>query len=245
MEKKLELWGAIATIAYLAVIGWWVSTKWASFLGLELNALGDFLAGTFGPIAFLWLVLGFLQQGRELRMSSQALQLQAQELSNSVEQQAIIAKATLEQLEEQRRVNLIQIEERDKLYSANFTIKVVDTRVDEYMTVAQVQIVNSGEIAHEVNYWFDPPLHEPSRGAVSFISKDSEVVMEARYEGGESPRSGMCQLNYLDGGGKSRSDIFFYEISIRDDQLNFTKVTSPSMKATMGVHGSRPTPWNG
>lgn len=245
MEKKLELWGAIATIAYLSVIGWWVSTKWASFLGLELNALGDFLAGTFGPIAFLWLVLGFLQQGRELRMSSKALQLQAQELSNSVEQQAIIAKATLEQLEEQRRVNLIQIEERDKLYSANFTIKVVDTRVDEYITVAQVQIVNSGELAHEVNYWFDPPLHQLSRGAVSFISKDSEVVMEARYEGGESPRSGMCQLNYLDGGGKSRSDIFFYEISIPDDQLNFTKVTSPSMKAAMGVHGSRPTPWNG
>lgn len=243
--NKLERWGTLLTVVYLAVIGWWVSEKWSELLLLKLNELGDFLAGTFGPVAFLWLVLGFLQQGRELRMSSKALQLQAQELSNSVEQQAIIAKATLEQLEEQRRVNLIQIEERDKLYSADFTIKVVDARLEGYITVAQVQIVNSGEIAHEVHYWFDPPLHDLGRGAVSFISKESEVVMEARFEGGESPREGMCQLNYLDGGGKARSDIFFYNISIGDDQLSFMKVASPAMKENMGVHGSRPTPWNG
>lgn len=78
--KKLELWGAFFTVAYLALMGWWLSVNWIAFLCLKLNELGDFLAGTFGPIAFLWLVLGFLQQGRELR-------LQAEELRNSVQQQ--------------------------------------------------------------------------------------------------------------------------------------------------------------
>jgi len=37
------------------------------------NAFADFLAGTFAPLAFLWLVLGFLQQGEELRNSGEAL----------------------------------------------------------------------------------------------------------------------------------------------------------------------------
>lgn len=46
---------------------------------LTLNEVGDFLAGIAGPPAFLWLILGFFQQGRELR-------IQAEELRQSVEQ---------------------------------------------------------------------------------------------------------------------------------------------------------------
>lgn len=34
---------------------------------LELNELGDFLAGSFSPLAFLFLYLGYKQQGEELR----------------------------------------------------------------------------------------------------------------------------------------------------------------------------------
>ena len=36
---------------------------------------GDFLGGVSSPLAFLWLVLGFFQQGREIRLSNKALQL--------------------------------------------------------------------------------------------------------------------------------------------------------------------------
>jgi hypothetical protein len=49
--------------------------------------VGDFLAGAFGPIAIVWLVLGFIQQGEELKLNTAALKLQADELRQSVAQQ--------------------------------------------------------------------------------------------------------------------------------------------------------------
>lgn len=52
---------------------------------MELNALGDFLSGTFAPLALLWLVIGYFQQGDELRQNSRALRLQAEELRQAAE----------------------------------------------------------------------------------------------------------------------------------------------------------------
>jgi hypothetical protein len=52
---------------------------------MELNALGDFMAGTFAPLALLWLVIGYFQQGDELRQNSRALLLQAKELRQAAE----------------------------------------------------------------------------------------------------------------------------------------------------------------
>lgn len=93
MSKKLEFWGVLGTAIYLIFIAVIVKSRFVDFLALKPNELGDFLAGVFGPIAFLWLVLGFLQQGRELRISSEALQMQAKELRESVEQQAALVIA--------------------------------------------------------------------------------------------------------------------------------------------------------
>ena len=40
---------------------------------LSLNSLGDFLAGVFSPLAFLWLILGYRQQAKELAYQSKEL----------------------------------------------------------------------------------------------------------------------------------------------------------------------------
>lgn len=63
------------------------------------NNIGDFLAGIFGPLAILWLILGFFQQGVELRQNTRALDLQAQELHNSVEQQQNLVDVSRKQME--------------------------------------------------------------------------------------------------------------------------------------------------
>lgn len=62
------------------------------FNSLKLNEKGDFLAGVFSPLAFLWLVYGYLQQGRELKQNTESLRLQATELKNSVEEQKKLIK---------------------------------------------------------------------------------------------------------------------------------------------------------
>lgn len=96
--RGLLLAGSVLTIAYLVFIAayWWQSPD--AVLALRPNELGDFLAGVFAPLAFLWLVLGFIQQGHELRHSAEALWLQGMELQNSVEQQRQLVEVTREQL---------------------------------------------------------------------------------------------------------------------------------------------------
>ncbi|WCM86667.1 hypothetical protein [Acidovorax sp. NCPPB 3576] len=91
--------GIAATLGYAIVMAWFVDGRWADIQGLKLNELGDFLAGVFGPLAILWLVLGFFQQGIELKQNSEALHLQAAELKNSVEQQTELVRVAQAQLE--------------------------------------------------------------------------------------------------------------------------------------------------
>lgn len=58
-----------------------------------------FFAGFFAPLVFLWLIFGYYQQGKELQQNTKALNLQAEELKNSVEQQEELVKATREELD--------------------------------------------------------------------------------------------------------------------------------------------------
>ena len=70
------------------LIGVGVTAVWLTFTAFmfltrehrKLNEWGDFFAGFFAPMAFFWLVLGYMQQGEELKHSTEALRPQAEEL---------------------------------------------------------------------------------------------------------------------------------------------------------------------
>lgn len=101
MDKNLTRIGILVTLLYLAavvVLGW---SKWDGFLDMELNEVGDFLAGVVGPLALLWLILGYFQQGQELRLSTEALRQQADELKQSVEHQQALVEVTKRQVDVQ------------------------------------------------------------------------------------------------------------------------------------------------
>ena len=80
-------WGLLLVSAITFI--WLAFTIFIVFKGtpptLELppNALGDFLAGMFAPLAFLWLAMGFHQQGKELKLQREELELQREELKQS------------------------------------------------------------------------------------------------------------------------------------------------------------------
>ncbi|MCF0264773.1 hypothetical protein KW868_09880 [Acinetobacter guillouiae] len=80
----------ITTIIYLIFITYLIFES-KEFSKLSLNEIGDFLAGGFAPLAFLWLVYGYLQQGEELKQNTKALNMQAEELriSNETLQQQV------------------------------------------------------------------------------------------------------------------------------------------------------------
>lgn len=87
MSRLLALIGIGTTAAYLAFIAWMFWERTDALARLEPNHFGDFIAGTLGPLAILWLILGFFQQGIELRENSRALDLQAAELRNATREQ--------------------------------------------------------------------------------------------------------------------------------------------------------------
>ncbi|UUS56632.1 MULTISPECIES: hypothetical protein [unclassified Acinetobacter] len=92
-SKNLIIGISITVIWFLVIVLFCVQNNFV-FTNRELNSLGDFLAGIFAPVAFLWLILGYLQQGKQLDQNTKALeqqekalQLQIEEMKNGIEQQ--------------------------------------------------------------------------------------------------------------------------------------------------------------
>lgn len=88
--------GALIFVSLISILYLYLSCNFIinldEFNSLKLNEKGDFLAGVFSPLAFLWLVYGYLQQGRELKQNTESLRIQAIELRNSVEEQKKLIK---------------------------------------------------------------------------------------------------------------------------------------------------------
>jgi hypothetical protein len=99
-------------------------------------------------LGFLWLILGYLQQGEELRLSTQALRLQAEELKNSVEQQRALVEVSRLQVEGEREA--LAEERRLRIEGAKPNLSVNSFggtfRGDEKSTYP-IHFSNSGNIA--------------------------------------------------------------------------------------------------
>lgn len=90
--RKLLGWpfiwfGLIGSGVYLLVVVLLLGSRLLTLHTLRPNEIGDTLAGIFAPLALIWLIVGILQQGRELR-------IQVQDLKESVEAQKALAKAS-------------------------------------------------------------------------------------------------------------------------------------------------------
>src|SRR3982751_3840399 len=90
-KNPLFRFGAKATVSWL-IVGIALmafASNWSQ--SVKPNEWGDIFAGLFAPVAFLWLVLGFVQQGQELK-------LQVQELRNAVKHQGELVEVSREQV---------------------------------------------------------------------------------------------------------------------------------------------------
>ena len=85
-RRHLPRIGLALSALYVAGVALYLFVQGQNPADLALNELGDFLGGVSSPLAFLWLVLGFFQQSREIRLSGKALHLQATEMRRSVDE---------------------------------------------------------------------------------------------------------------------------------------------------------------
>lgn len=90
-RRRLPLIGLALSAAYVVGLVIYLVLQQQNPADLRLNELGDFVGGVASPLAFLWLVLGFFQQSREIRLSGKALRLQAAEMRRSVDERQRLA----------------------------------------------------------------------------------------------------------------------------------------------------------
>jgi hypothetical protein len=114
--------GAVITLCWIAAIVYLAVRDPVTLAKMSPNEWGDFLAGSFAPLAFLWLVLGYLQQGDELRLSTDALRLQAEELKNSVQQQRELVEVSRQQVESEREALAFERRLREDLSEPKFSV---------------------------------------------------------------------------------------------------------------------------
>ena len=118
---------------------------------MKPNEWGDFFGGIFAPLAFLWLILGYLQQGDELQLSTKALHLQAKELKNSVEQQRELVEVTRMQLESEREALNLEIGARREAAKPLFVIKDNGGSFSPNKASHRISISNAGNTVTDVH----------------------------------------------------------------------------------------------
>lgn len=227
MSKQLEFIGGLATGAYLLLIVCFVATRFSEFTSLKLNELGDFLAGSFGPIAFLWLVLGFLQQGRELKLSTDALKLQAAELKNSVEQQSIMAAAATQQIESQRQVLQLQISEIERSMSANFQLRVGLKAGGRKLGTIMNRLImtNNGNIAENVSVVLEPGFDSLIDWNAGTMINGGTSEVELVFVPPSEDLNGTCTVTYSGLDGRERKAYFTYFIEAGDQWIKFGRMS--------------------
>ena len=204
MTKTAVRFAILLTIIWVAFWIFTIAIEWQNFKTLSFNEVGDFMAGAFGPVAFLWLVLGFFQQGEELKNNVEALKLQAEELRQSVEQQREMVAVTRETFEhekkifeQQKRDRLQQIEPKFKLRRAS-----PDPR-DLYNTSATIgavnlEVFNEGGTAYEVEATIYPKngIFTASKKADQ-ISKGQSILLSHRISSNPFTPSPSKKFHYF------------------------------------------------
>ena len=179
------------------------------------NEWGDFFAGVFSPIALLWLVLGYFQQGKELR-------LQVEELRRSVEQQKELASATKYEVELSRLFHEHQMEKEDRDAQPRFVVTPLGCSAHP-PSIMWFEITNRGAHITDLCVSSDTghclPRFLPTMehgGRVKFEVKDMKDGYQAV----------MINISYIDSAGKEKAqDIHF--VYIEEDE-NYSP-SSPMM----------------
>ncbi len=98
--EKIELLAFQVSVVWLLINLLLLVYKSDDLRNITLNEWGDFLAGFTAPLAFLWIIVGYFLQRKELQQNTEALLFQRDELSkqtNELAEQNIYHKERAEQ----------------------------------------------------------------------------------------------------------------------------------------------------
>lgn len=201
MSRLLSLIGILVTALYLLALVVLFEARLAEIRAMPPNNIGDFLAGVFGPLAILWLILGFFQQGIELRQNTKALELQATELQNSVEQQRALVEVSRRQVDAELEVIRIEHERQKEVARPKFVFHGVGGSFSGLEGTYSSRIKNLGNTATEIQFSYVPHMRSSSLTTVFSWGRGEEHRIEWRYETPFAEAASVLTISYLDGAG--------------------------------------------
>ncbi|WP_339718549.1 hypothetical protein [Marinomonas primoryensis] len=162
---------------------------------LGLNGIGDYLAGAFSPLAFLWLVIGYLMQNKELKNNNESIKLQINELKSTTD----LSNRNLNLQEEQWKIKkaLDHNRAQPRLSCNESTFTVNSNRIGHY--TVSTSIHNKGADISTLTiglYSFqEMHLNKIKPVLIPTISRDSleEVVFE--FESDKDPAKDLIVMN--------------------------------------------------
>lgn len=95
-EADWRVWFGIASsVVWIVLLAMYISAQvgWANIGATPIDTLGSFLEGSFAPLAFLWFVLAYFSQQKELAQNTAAIKMQYVEIQRSAEQAVIQSEA--------------------------------------------------------------------------------------------------------------------------------------------------------
>jgi len=112
-----RIWlGLSLTITWLGLLSLYVANTvgWGNIGNEPIQTLGNFLEGAFAPLAFLWLVIGYFLQKKELMQNTDAIKMQYVEIQKSADQAVIQSEAIRASEMHARKQSFLQIAESVK-----------------------------------------------------------------------------------------------------------------------------------
>lgn len=222
--------GIIVSAVYFLFLTGLVFSRAKDISTMELNEWGDTLAGAFGPVAFLWLVLGFLQQREELRLNTMALQLQAHDLSlqttelrNSVEQQKLLVQSNERQTKlESHRTHISW--QPVLILSFHSKVDPGEYGFSQYI----INLINMGHLCTNIHIEIQHSYKNGHNLDVPFLqeTKTSSFAFTTNIP----PNGTLISISFNDGAGERRSQVFVMELrgSFPEPSFSFTLLNPDS-----------------
>lgn len=243
-----------------SILSWVITVIWCVYIFIiskdrpfptNLNEIGDFYAGIFAPLAFFWLVRGFYQQSEGLKQNSEALRIQAQELTKSTEalelqvqemklalvQQTLLSETTKQDLELSKK----SFEYQQKLNSVSgqpfFHINVYSSGNHHPISDVTLELMNSRSICREIYIYYR--LYEENSSfrylqTINYLPDDKIIKLKvinfpsATFDPINESTQNIAQLKFkfLDSLDNPK-EYFFELIAIKSQQTIHFKVDRP------------------
>ncbi len=208
MSRKLSILGIALTAAYFLLLYFAFQGRAIEILLMAPNEIGDLLAGAFGPLAILWLILGFFQQGIELRQNTDALKLQEEalraqvsELNASVEQQRQLVEISRKQMEAELETIRIDRERQRKAAQPKFVFHGCGGSRNGQECTYSSAIKNMGSAVTNVAFQLQPELKYQSIIFVHSWDSGEQRRFEWRYHTELAEEVTNLRISYIDAAG--------------------------------------------